>query len=231
MTVLPRLGDLGIVPVVEIPSVDRAVPLGRALLAAGLPCAEITFRTAAAADAIRALRDACPDLIVGAGTILTVDQADAAVAAGATFLVAPGFNPRVVDHARGRDVPMVPGVCTPSEIEGALASHVEFMKFFPAEVAGGVAFLKAVAPVYPTVRFVPTGGIGPSNLADYLVLPNVLACGGSWMVKKDLIAAGDFVGIERLATEAVRLARSVRPEPAATSTDDRKPAGGDDDAI
>jgi 2-dehydro-3-deoxyphosphogluconate aldolase/(4S)-4-hydroxy-2-oxoglutarate aldolase len=231
MTVLPRLGDLGIVPVVEIPSVDRAVPLGRALLAAGLPCAEITFRTAAAADAIRALRDACPDLIVGAGTILTVDQADAAVAAGATFLVAPGFNPRVVDHARGRDVPMVPGVCTPSEIEGALASHVEFMKFFPAEVAGGVAFLKAVAPVYPTVRFVPTGGIGPSNLADYLVLPNVLACGGSWMVKKDLIAAGDFVGIERLATEAVRLARSVRPEPAAMSTDDRKPAGGDHDAI
>ena len=231
MTVLPRLGDLGIVPVVEIPSVDRAVPLGRALLAAGLPCAEITFRTAAAADAISALRDACPNLLVGAGTILTVDQADAAVAAGASFLVAPGFNPRVVDHARGRDVPMVPGVCTPSEIEGALASHVEFMKFFPAEVAGGVAFLKAIAAVYPTVRFVPTGGIGPLNLADYLALPNVLACGGSWMVKKDLIASGDFAAIERLATEAVRLARSVRPGPAGTPTDDRKPAGGAHDAI
>jgi 2-dehydro-3-deoxyphosphogluconate aldolase/(4S)-4-hydroxy-2-oxoglutarate aldolase len=231
MTVLARLGDLGIVPVVEVPSLDRAVPLGRALLAARLPCAEITFRTAVAADAIRALRDACPDLLVGAGTILTVDQADAAVAAGASFLVAPGFNPRVVDHARGRDVPMVPGVCTPSEIEGALASHVEFMKFFPAEVAGGVAFLKAIAAVYPTVRFVPTGGIGPLNLADYLALPNVLACGGSWMVKKDLIASGDFAAIERLATEAVRLARSVRPGPAGTPTDDGKPAGGANDAI
>jgi 2-dehydro-3-deoxyphosphogluconate aldolase/(4S)-4-hydroxy-2-oxoglutarate aldolase len=229
--VLPRLGDLGIVPVVEVPGVDRAVPLGRALLAAGLPCAEITFRTAAAADTIRALRDACPDLLVGAGTILTTEQADAAIAAGATFLVAPGFNPRIVDHARGRDVPMVPGVCTPSEIEGALAIHVEVMKFFPAEVAGGVAFLKAVAPVYPTVRFVPTGGIGPSNLADYLALPNVLACGGSWMVKKDLIAAGDVAAIERLAAEAVRLARSVRPEPAGTSTDDRRIAGGAHDAV
>lgn len=221
MTALARLGDLGLVPVVEVPSVDRAVPLGRALVAAGLPCAEITFRTAAAADAIRALRDACPDLLVGAGTILTTEQADAAIAAGASFLVAPGFNPRVVDHARARDVPMVPGVCTPSEIEGALAIHVEVMKFFPAEVAGGVAFLKAVAPVYPTVRFVPTGGIGPSNLADYLALPQVLACGGSWMVKKDLIAAGDFAAIERLAAEAVRLARSIRPGPAPMAMDDR----------
>lgn len=221
MTALARLGDLGIVPVVEVPSVERAVPLGDALVAAGLPCAEITFRTAAAADAIRALRDACPDLLVGAGTILTTEQADAAIAAGASFLVAPGFNPRVVDHARARDVPMVPGVCTPSEIEGALAIDVEVMKFFPAEVAGGVAFLKAVAPVYPTVRFVPTGGIGPSNLADYLALPQVLACGGSWMVKKDLIAAGDFAAIGRLAAEAVRLARSIRPGPAPTAMDDR----------
>jgi 2-dehydro-3-deoxyphosphogluconate aldolase/(4S)-4-hydroxy-2-oxoglutarate aldolase len=224
MTAMARLGVLGIVPVVEVPSVDRAVPLGRALLAAGLPCAEITFRTAVAADAIRMLRDACPDLLVGAGTILTAEQADAAIAAGASFLVAPGFNPRVVDHARARDVPMVPGVCTPSEIEGALASHVEFMKFFPAEVAGGVAFLKAVAPVYPTVRFLPTGGIGPSNLADYLALPHVLACGGSWMVKKDLIAAGDFAAIERLAAEAVRLARSIRPGPAGTPNGDHQRA-------
>ena len=221
MTTLASLGDLGIVPVVEVPAVDRAVPLGRARLAAGRPCAEITFRTAAAADAIRALRDACPDLLVGAGTILTTEQADAAIAAGASFLVAPGFNPRVVEHAGARDVPIVPGVCTPSEIEGALGLRVEVMKFFPAEVAGGVAFLKAIAPVYPTVRFVPTGGIGPSNLADYLALPNVLACGGSWMVKKDLIAAGDFAAIERLAAEAVRLARSIRPGPAETAMDDR----------
>jgi 2-dehydro-3-deoxyphosphogluconate aldolase/(4S)-4-hydroxy-2-oxoglutarate aldolase len=210
-TVLDRLGDLGVVPVVEIPAADRAVPLGRALLAAGLPCAEITFRTAAAADAIRALRSECPELLVGAGTILAPEQADAAVAAGASFLVAPGFNPSVVDHARDRDVPMVPGVCTPSEIERALADGIETLKFFPAEVAGGVVFLEAIAPVYQAARFIPTGGIGPANLAGYLALPHVLACGGSWMVKKELLAAGDFAAIERLAAEAVRLARSIRP--------------------
>lgn len=225
MMVLDRLGDRGLVPVVEIPSVDRAVPLGRALLAAGLPCAEITFRTAAAADAIRVLRDACPDLLVGAGTILSTEQADAALAAGAAFLVAPGFNPRVVEHARELDVPMVPGVCTPSEIERALASGIETLKFFPAEVAGGVAFLEAIAPVYQAARFLPTGGIGPSDLADYLALPNVLACGGSWMVKKDLIAAGDFATIERLTAEAVQLARSVRPLPA------RSPGEGSERAL
>lgn len=221
MTVLDRLGDLGIVPVVEIPTADRAVPLGRALLAAGLPCAEITFRTAAAADAIRALRDECPDLLVGAGTILATEQVDAAVTAGAGFLVAPGFNPRVVDHARDRDVPMVPGVCTPSEIEQALGEGIETLKFFPAEVAGGVAFLKAIAPVYRAARFIPTGGIGPSNLADYLALPHVLACGGSWMVKKELLAAGDFAAIERLSAEAVRLAYSIRPQPAQTTRKER----------
>lgn len=217
VTVFDRLGDLGIVPVVEIPTADRAVPLGHALLAAGLPCAEITFRTAAAADSIRALRSECPDLLVGAGTILATEQVDAAVAAGASFLVAPGFNPRVVDHARDRDVPMVPGVCTPSEIERALTDGIETLKFFPAEVAGGVAFLKAIAPVYQAARFIPTGGIGPANLADYLALPHVLACGGSWMVKKELVVAGDFAAIERLAAEAVRLARSIRPHPAQTA--------------
>lgn len=211
MTALAQLGELGLVPVVEIVDADLAVPLGRALLAAGLPCAEITFRTSAAADSIRALRESCPELLVGAGTILTIEQADAAIAAGAQFLVAPGFNPAVVDHARAQGATFVPGVCTPTEIEMALGRGIDVLKVFPAEVAGGVAFLKAVAPVYPGVRYVPTGGIGPANLADYLALPQVLACGGSWMVKKDLIAAGDFGSIERLAAEAVRLARSARP--------------------
>jgi len=181
------------------------------LQAAGLPCAEVTFRTPAAADAIRALRDACPELLVGAGTILRPEQVDAALAAGAAFLVAPGLNPRVVDRARERGVPMVPGVATPTEIEGALAVGLETLKFFPAEVTGGVAFLGAVAPVYPTVRFLPTGGIDPSNVAAYLARPNVLACGGSWMVRRDLIAAGAFAEIERLAAEAVALARTARP--------------------
>jgi 2-dehydro-3-deoxyphosphogluconate aldolase/(4S)-4-hydroxy-2-oxoglutarate aldolase len=211
MTLLDRLADPGIVPVVEIASVERAAGLGRALLAAGLPCAEITFRTPAAADAIRALRDACPDLLVGAGTILRPDQVDAALAAGAAFLVAPGFNPGVVDRARERGVPMVPGACTPSEIERAMEAGSETVKFFPAEVAGGVAFLRAVAPVYPTVRFLPTGGVDASNLAAYLGLANVLACGGSWMVRRDLVAAGEFETLERLAAEAVGLARAARP--------------------
>lgn len=210
MTVLAQVGELGLVPIVEIGDADLAVPLGRALLAAGLPCAEITFRTSAAAASIRALRELCPELLVGAGTILTIEQADAAIAAGAQFLVAPGFNPAVVDHARAQGAIFVPGVCTPTEIEMALGRGIDVLKLFPAEVAGGVAFLKAVAPVYPGVRFMPTGGIGPANLADYLALPQVLACGGSWMVKKDLIAAGDFGSIERLAAEAVRLARSAR---------------------
>jgi len=211
MTPLAQVGELGLVPVVEIGDADDAVPLGRALLAAGLPCAEITFRTSAAATAIRALRQSCPELLVGAGTILTTEQADAALAAGAQFLVAPGFNPAVVDHATAQGATFVPGVCTPTEIEMALGRGIEVLKLFPAEVAGGVAFLKAVAPVYPSIRFMPTGGIGPANLADYLALPQVLACGGSWMVRKELIAAGDFAAIERLSAEAVRLARSARP--------------------
>lgn len=211
MSILERLGELAIVPVVEIPDVCHAVPLGEALVAAGLPCAEITFRTAAAADAIRALRAGCPDLLVGAGTVLTVEQAEAAVEAGAAFLVAPGSNPEVIAAARRLGTPMVPGVCTPSEIERALASGLDVLKFFPAEVCGGVAFLKAVAPVYPRVRYIPTGGIGPANLPAYLAVPQVLACGGSWMVKRELIAAGDFEAIGRSAAEAVALARASRP--------------------
>ncbi len=211
MGILERLGDMAIVPVVEITDVSRAVPLAEALVAAGLPCAEITFRTAAAADAIRAIREGCPDLLVGAGTVLSVEQAEAAVRAGAAFLVAPGSNPEVMAAARRLGRPMVPGVCTPSEIERALADGLDVLKFFPAEVCGGIPFLKAVAPVYPTVRFVPTGGVGPANLAAYLALPQVLACGGSWMVRRELIASGDFEAITRLTSEAIAIARAGRP--------------------
>jgi 2-dehydro-3-deoxyphosphogluconate aldolase/(4S)-4-hydroxy-2-oxoglutarate aldolase len=209
MNVFERIGEIGLVPVVEIDDAERAEGLGRALAGAGLPCAEITFRTPAAAAAIRTLRQSCPDVLVGAGTVLTVEQADAAIDAGAQFLVAPGFNPAVVDHARTLGATFVPGACTPTEIDTALRHRIDVLKFFPAEVAGGLAMLKAVAPVYPGVRYIPTGGIGPANVADYLGLRQVLACGGSWMVRKELIAAGDFGSIEQLAAEAVRIARTA----------------------
>jgi len=210
MNVVDEIGRLGLVPVVEISDAALAVPLGQALIGGGLPCAEITFRTSAAADAIALLRRDCPDLLVGAGTVLTPSQVDAAADAGAAFIVAPGFNPATLERARARGLPMIPGVCTPTEIEQALSHGVDVMKFFPAEAAGGVAYLRAVSAPYRNVRFVPTGGISASNLASYLVLPQVLACGGSWMVSKDLLARGDFEAIRRLASEAVSVAAAAR---------------------
>jgi Entner-Doudoroff aldolase len=217
MDVFSELGRIGLVPVVEIPDAALALPLGRALVAAGLPCAEITFRTRAAAAAIRILRDECPELLVGAGTVLDIEQADAAIEAGARFLVAPGFNPVVVRHAMSHGAPFVPGICTPSEIEAARGVGCEVLKFFPAEAAGGIDFLKAASGPYRDVRFVPTGGIGPANLASYLALPQVVACGGSWMVSIQLIASGDFAAIGRLAAEAVALARAARPAAVVTA--------------
>jgi 2-dehydro-3-deoxyphosphogluconate aldolase/(4S)-4-hydroxy-2-oxoglutarate aldolase len=203
------LGRLRLVPVVEIEDPGAAAELGDALVRGGLPCAEITFRTDGAAAAIASIRQHCPDVLVGAGTVLTVDQADAAVDAGAAFLVAPGFSPRVVERAASLGVPMIPGVSTPTEIEAALALGLTTLKFFPAEVSGGTAFLKAVSGVYRAVRFVPTGGIGPENLGSYLALPNVLACGGSWMVQRDLINARRFEAIEAAVRDAVALATTA----------------------
>jgi 2-dehydro-3-deoxyphosphogluconate aldolase/(4S)-4-hydroxy-2-oxoglutarate aldolase len=203
--IVDRIGRLRIVPVVEIHDAASAPALGDALAVGGLPCAEITFRTANAAESIARLRAAHPDMLVGAGTILSVEQVDAALAAGAQFLVAPGLNPAVVAHARSRGATMIPGVCTPTEIEAALTLGLTTLKYFPAEAAGGVAFLKAVGAVYRSVRFMPTGGIGPANVAEYLAVPAVLACGGSWMVKRDLIASGRFDLIEQAAREAVAL--------------------------
>jgi 2-dehydro-3-deoxyphosphogluconate aldolase/(4S)-4-hydroxy-2-oxoglutarate aldolase len=210
LDIAAELGRHGLVPVVEIADARHAVALGRALIAGGLPVAEITFRTDAAADAMAALRDECPEILVGAGTVLDTRDADRAVAAGASFLVAPGFNPTVVRHARDRGVPMIPGVCTPSEIEQALEFAPPVLKFFPAEASGGVGFLRALAGPYRSVRFVPTGGIGPVNLAAYLALPQVVACGGSWMVPPDRIAAGDLGAVERLAREAVEAVAACR---------------------
>jgi 2-dehydro-3-deoxyphosphogluconate aldolase / (4S)-4-hydroxy-2-oxoglutarate aldolase len=203
------LGELRVVPVVEIPSVDDAVPLARALLRAGLPCAEITFRTDSAAGAIAAIAEGVPEVTVGAGTVLTVDQARRALQAGARFLVSPGFDPEVVGFAASAGVPILPGVCTPTEIAAALSCGLSVLKFFPAEAAGGVTYLKAIAAAYRDVRFVPTGGIGPANLIDYLSMDCVIACGGSWMVKKATIAAGGFDAISEDAAAAVALATAA----------------------
>ena len=205
------IAALRVIPVVEIPRVEDAVPLARALVDAGLPCAEITFRTASAAQAIEAIATSVPDIRVGAGTVVTVAQAEAALAAGASFIVAPGFDPAVVDFALEHDVPIMPGVCTPTEVGMALGRGLSVLKLFPAEAAGGVAYLKALAAPFGGVRFVPTGGIGPDNLADYLAVKEVIACGGSWMVKKALIAAGEFDTIRTLATQAREIACAARP--------------------
>lgn len=210
MTILDRIGGIGIVPVVSIPESRFAQPLAESLISGGLPCAEITFRTAAAAESLALIARACPELVLGAGTVLTTEQVDRAIDAGAKYIVSPGTNPRVVEHTLRRGVPIFPGVCTPTEIEAALALGVEVLKFFPAEPMGGVGYLKAVCAPYRQVRFIPTGGIETKNLASYLALPAVVACGGSWMVRPELMMAGDWATIQSLASEAVALVQQIR---------------------
>jgi 2-dehydro-3-deoxyphosphogluconate aldolase / (4S)-4-hydroxy-2-oxoglutarate aldolase len=205
-----RIRAAGIVPVIKLERPEDARPLGKALLAGGLPVAEVTFRTAAAPEAIRLLRDEFPALLVGAGTVLTPAQADAAIAAGAAFAVTPGFNPRVVDHCLARGLPVVPGVNSPSQVEQGLERGLSLLKFFPAEASGGVKMLKALHGPYAEVSFLPTGGIEPGNLAAYLSLAYVAAVGGSWMVKEDLLAAGKHAEVAALCAEAVRQVASLR---------------------
>lgn len=208
--IMKQIGQIGIVPVVAIEDAADAVPLGRALLDGGLPCAEITFRTAAAADAIKAMSDAFPNLLVGAGTVLTVAQAEQAKAAGVKFIVTPGFDAGVVDWCLANQMPITPGVMTPSDINQALAKGLTLLKFFPAEVAGGTKALKAIGGPYVGVKFIPTGGINADNLSEYLNLPMVHACGGSFMVKKQMIADGKFDAITETAKNAVDIVRSAR---------------------
>jgi len=207
---LDTLGRLGLVPVVKIERAEDAVGLGRALLAGGLPCAEITFRTEAAEEAIRRISSSLSEIVLGAGTVLTVDQADRAVSAGAQFIVSPGFNRKVVDWCLRKQVPVTPGVATPTEIDMGLDVGLNILKFFPAEAMGGLATLKAIAAPYVGVKFIPTGGINLENLGDYLAHPSVHCCGGSWLVKGDLITAGKFDEITRLAQEAVAVVRQMR---------------------
>jgi len=203
--ILGKIEGCGIVPVVRIEKATDALPLGKALLAGGLPLAEITFRTAAAEEVIRTLTEGMPELIVGAGTVLTTEQAGKAIRAGAKFIVSPGFNPKVVSFCREQGVTVIPGVNSPTQIEAAMECGLGVIKFFPAEESGGVAFLKAVAAPYEGIRFIPTGGINAVNLVSYLLLKNVIACGGSWMVKADLISAGKFEEITGLTREAVHI--------------------------
>ena len=201
--VLERFQKLGIIPVVKIDDAKDAVPLARALCEGGLPVAEVTFRTAAAEDAIRLMCEAYPDMFVGAGTVLTTEQVDRAVAAGAKFIVSPGLNPRVVKYCVDRKIPITPGTSSPSDIEAALEFGLEAVKFFPAEASGGLAKIKAMAAPYVNMKFMPTGGINTKNLTSYLDFPKILACGGSWMVSDALIHAGDFDQIRALTREAV----------------------------
>lgn len=206
--VLAKLGALKLVPVVAIHDAADAPALGEALVAGGLPCAEITFRTDAAEAAIKAVA-ARGDVLVGAGTVLTVDQAKRAVDAGASFLVSPGTNPPVVQWAVEQGVPITPGAVTPTEIDLAMGFGLSVVKFFPANVYGGAKAIKAIGAPYAAIQFIPTGGVSAENLGDYLALPNVLACGGSWMVKSDMIADKQFEKVTELAREAVTLASSV----------------------
>jgi len=208
--VFARIRDCGIVPVIKLEEPEQARLLGRALTEGGLLVAEVTFRTKAAPDAIRLLREEFPSLLVGAGTVLTTEQVEAAIEAGAAFAVTPGFNPRIVDLCLDKGLPLVPGVNAPTQVELALERGIKLLKFFPAEGSGGVKMLKALHGPYAEAEFVPTGGIDTSNLASYFALPYVAAVGGSWMVKEDLIAAGEVAELSALCREAATLVRSLR---------------------
>ena len=204
--ILKKLEQFGIVPVVVLEDDKDAALLAKALCDGGLACAEVTFRTAAAEESIRIMSEKFPEMVVGAGTVLTVEQVDRAVKAGAQFIVSPGFNPVVVKYCIDHEIPITPGVVTPSEMEQAIAMGLEVVKFFPAELD----MIKAVAAPYTTLRFMPTGGINPENIVPYLQYDKILACGGSWMVKGNLVARGDFDQITELTKEAVSLVYSAR---------------------
>ncbi len=201
--VVEELGKIGIVPVIALDDAKDAEPLAKALIDGGLPCAEVTFRTAAAEESIRIMASKFPELIVGAGTVLTPEQADRAMNAGAKFIVSPGLNPKVVKHCIDKDYPIVPGTSNPSDVEAAIELGLDVVKFFPAEAAGGLNMIKSMAAPYTNMKFMPTGGINANNLKSYLDFGKIVCCGGSWMVKKDLVVAGDFAGIEKLTREAV----------------------------
>lgn len=207
---LLKLQKTRIIPVLALPSAADAVPVAEALVGGGLPCAEVTFRTEAALAAIRTMAGR-GDMQVGAGTVLKVDQVKAAVDAGATFIVSPGINPKVVKYCVDNGIPITPGTANPTDIEIALDFGLEVVKFFPAETLGGLEALKAFSAPYNMMKFIPTGGIGANNLRDYLGFPKVIACGGTWMVKAELITERKFDRISQLCREAMQLAAQANP--------------------
>lgn len=208
MDIIKKIGELKLIPVAIIEHPENALTLGKTLLNAGLPIVEVTFRTQAAADSISIFKEEFPHMLLGAGTILKINQVKTAVNAGATFIVTPGFNPKVVDYCIENKILIIPGVNTPTMVEWALDRGLKVVKFFPADLSGGTKMLKSLAGPYPEMKFIPTGGINSSSLIDYLRLNNVLACGGSWIVKKELISLGQFEEIKRLTKTAISLINS-----------------------
>ena len=210
--IFEALGQIGVVPVITIDKPQNAVSLARALLDGGIGCAEITFRTPSAEEALHLIHRECHEMLIGAGTVMTVQQVEQAVRAGAQFIVSPGFDASVVGWCQEHGMPVLPGVATPTEINMALARGLNLLKFFPAEELGGIRMLKALHAPYSEVRFIPTSGVTTHNLAQYLSLPNVVACGGSWMATRSMISEGRFDEIARLASEARAIVKQVREE-------------------
>ena len=208
--VLKQIEKIGIVPVVVLNDAKDAEPLGKALCEGGLPCAEVTFRTDAAEESIRIMAEKFPEMLVGAGTVLTIEQVDRAVNAGAKFIVSPGLNPKVVSYCVEKGIPVTPGTANPSNVEQAIELGLDVVKFFPAEQAGGLAYIKAIAAPYTGMKFMPTGGINANNVKEYLACDKILACGGSWMVKGDLVKAGEFDKITELVREAAAIVKEIR---------------------
>lgn len=209
-TIEEQFYEYAVVPVVVLEDEKDALPLAEALVNGGLPCAEVTFRTSAAEASIRLMHEKYPDMLVGAGTVLTTEQVDRAVAAGAKFIVSPGFDPELVDYCLERNIPVFPGCVTPSEAAQAVKRGMKIIKFFPASQAGGIDMIKAIAAPYTMLKFMPTGGISTKNLKEYLSYDKILCCGGSWMVKGSLVKEGKFDEICKLTKEAVELAASIR---------------------
>lgn len=210
MTINDELRKYGVVPVVVLDDSKDALPLAKALVDGGLPCAEVTFRTSAAKETIRLMVEAYPDMLVGAGTVLNIEQAKDAINVGAKFIVSPGFDDDLVRYCKEKNIPVFPGVVTPTEVMKALKYDLKVLKFFPAENYGGLATIKALSAPFNNIQFMPTGGINSKNIKDYLANNKIIACGGSWMVKKDLINEGKFDVIESLVKEAVSIVKEIR---------------------
>lgn len=210
MNINELLSSNPVVPLVQADDPEVAVKTSRALAAGGLQVAEVVFRTDRALECLQAVANDVPEMIAGAGTVLSAGQAKAALENGAKFIVSPGLDDDVVGVAQEAGVPVYPGIMTPSEVQHAFNLGLDTVKFFPASIAGGVPALKALASVFRTMRFMPTGGVSPDNLADFLAVPAVLACGGSWLTPADEIAAGNYDAITKLAADAVAIARKAR---------------------